>query len=140
MAFPVGTSSLMQELWPEWRAGGEGELFFGSCSPSSRPPGKDREMKATYGLEYALFFGVPDNKLELIHGNSRWAFPFLSRAEAETHFQQWLETFRRWKKVDTPTPIRKSEGTWQTEVSGIRMQLFPRPIEIHIPIACQAFD
>ncbi|MBI3465899.1 MAG: hypothetical protein HY000_23020 [Planctomycetes bacterium] len=36
-------------------------------------------MKPTSGLEYALFFGVPANKLELIDGISRWAFPFLSR-------------------------------------------------------------
>lgn len=97
-------------------------------------------MKPTYGLEYALFFGVPGNKLELIDGTSRWAFPFLSRAEGETHFQQWLEIFRRWKQVETPTPIRKSDGNWHAEVSGIRMELFPRPIEIRIPIAWQAFD
>jgi hypothetical protein len=31
-----------------------------------------------YGLEYALFFGVPSNKLEL-DGTSRWTFPFSSR-------------------------------------------------------------
>jgi len=97
-------------------------------------------MNPMYGLEYALFFGVPENKLELIHGTSRWAFPFLSRAEAESHFQEWLETLRRWKQVEPPTPIRKSDGTWQTEVGGIRMELFPRPVEIRIPISCQAFD
>jgi len=65
-------------------------------------------MSALYGLEYALFFGVPDGKLELIEGKSRWAFPFLSRSEAESHFHHWLETFRRWKQVETATPIRKS--------------------------------
>ena len=36
-----------------------------------------------YGLEYALFFGVPDGRVELVDGASRWAFPFLSREEAE---------------------------------------------------------
>jgi len=60
-----------------------------------------------YGLEYALFFGVPDDKLELINDTSRWAFPFLSRDEAEAHFQPWLEIFRRWKRVETPTPRRR---------------------------------
>src|SRR5690349_20221321 len=59
---------------------------------------KDQEGKLTYGLEYALFFGVPGNKLELINGTSRWAFPFLSRAEGEAHFQEWLDTLRRWKR------------------------------------------
>lgn len=54
------------------------------------------------GLEYAMFFGVPDNKVELLDGTSRWAFPFSGRAEAETHFQHWLETLRRWKQVEPP--------------------------------------
>jgi hypothetical protein len=102
---------------------------------------------STYGLEYALFFGVPSNKIELMDGTSRWAFPFLSRDEAEAHFQQWLETLRRWKQVDVPTPILKSEGkslaqapgNWQAEVAGMRMELFPRPINIRIPIAWQVF-
>jgi len=101
---------------------------------------KDQETKPTYGLEYALFFGVPNNKLELIDGTSRWAFPFLSRVEGEAHFQEWLETLRRWKQVDVPTPIRKRGGRWQTEVGGIRMELFPRPIDIRIPTAWQAFE
>jgi hypothetical protein len=85
-------------------------------------------MNATYGLEYALFFGVSQNKIEIIDGTSRWVFPFLSRAEAETHFRQWLETLRRWKQTEAPTPIRKSERTWQAKVGSIRMELFPRPI------------
>ena len=97
-------------------------------------------MKPTYGLEYALFFGVPANKVELIHGASRWAFPFLSRAEGETHFQEWLETLRRWKHVEVPVPVRKTDGSWQAEVAGVQMELFPRPIEIQFPIAWQAFD
>lgn len=97
-------------------------------------------MNPTYGLEYALFFGVPENKLERIHGTSRWAFPFRSRGEAETHFHEWLDTFRRWKQVDTPTPIAKSDKSWRVEVGGISMELFPRPIDIRIPITWQAFD
>jgi hypothetical protein len=93
-----------------------------------------------YGLEYALFFGVPGNKLELINGTPRWAFPFASRADGEAHIQHWLETFRRWKQVETPTPIRKSAGRWQVQINGMRMELFPRPIDIRLPIAWQAFD
>ena len=92
-----------------------------------------------YGLEYALFFGVPSNKLELIDGASRWAFPFSNRADGEAHFQHWLETFRRWKQVQSPTPIHKSANRWRAELDGIRMELFPRPIEIHMPIAWQLF-
>ena len=96
-------------------------------------------MTPTYGLEYALFFGVPSNKIELIHGVSRWAFPFLSRDEAEAHFHEWLETFRRWKQVETPTAVAKRERKWRVQVAGIRMELYPRPIDIRIPIAWQAF-
>jgi hypothetical protein len=97
-------------------------------------------MNATYGLEYALFFGVPENKIELIDGTSRWVFPFLSRAEAETHFQQWIETFRRWKQTETSPPIHKSERTWQADIGSIQIELFPRPIEIRMPIAWEPFE
>lgn len=97
-------------------------------------------MSSIFGLEYALFFGVPSNKLELINGYSRWAFPFVSRDEAEAHFGQWLETLGRWKQVDKPAPIRKSEETWQAEIGGVRMELFPRPIDIRIPISGSVFE
>lgn len=94
-----------------------------------------------YGLEYALFFGVPSNKVELIDGMCRWAFPFDSRAEGEAHFEQWLETLRRWKQVHTATPVHKSStGRWRTELAGMRVELFPRPIEIQIPTDFQIFD
>jgi Uma2 family endonuclease len=93
-----------------------------------------------YSLDFALFFGVPNNKLELIDNTSRWAFPFASREEGEAHFHAWLESFRRWKQVDTKTPIRKSTKCWKAEVNGIRMELFPRPIDMRLPIAYQAFD
>src|SRR5947207_3132757 len=99
---------------------------------------KTPEANATYGLEYALFFGVPDGKLELIRGGSRWVFPFVSRAEGEAHFVEWLETLRRWKQVKDPMPIHKSGARWRAKVAGVRIKLFPRPIEIRIPIAWQA--
>lgn len=97
-------------------------------------------MNATYGLEYALFFGVPDNKVELLDGTSRWGFPFLSRAEAETHFHDWLETLRRWKQADVPTRIQKSGDIWRAKFNRIRLKLFPRPIRINIPVAWEPFE
>jgi hypothetical protein len=93
-----------------------------------------------YGLEHALFFGVPDNKIELLEGGSRWAFPFASRTDGEAHFHAWLETIRRWKQVNRPTPVRKSGETWKANINGIRMELFPRPIEMRFPIAWEAFQ
>lgn len=92
-------------------------------------------MKSTFGLEYALFFGVPGNKIELIRGTSRWAFPFLSCADAEAHFQDWLQTIQRWKQAESSDPVRESNGNWKVEIAGIRLELFPRPIEIRIPMA-----
>ncbi len=92
-----------------------------------------------YGLEYALYFGVPKNKIELLEGGSHWHFPFPTRDEAEAHFQAWRETLCRWKQVDAEPAIRKSRANWVTNVNGIRMELFPRPILFTIPIAGQAF-
>lgn len=97
-------------------------------------------MNATYGLEYALFFGVPGNKIELLDGTSRWSFPFLSRDEAEAHFHDWLQTLRRWKQADAPTPIKKSDKLWRAKFNGIRLRLFPRPIRINIPVAWEPFE
>lgn len=92
-----------------------------------------------YGLEHALYFGVPDNKIELLEGGSRWAFPFASRKESEAHFHAWIETIRPWKQVKKPTPIRKSGETWKANVNGIKMELFPRPIDMRFPISPEAF-
>lgn len=97
-------------------------------------------MDPTFGLEYVMFFGVPSNKLELIDGTSHWRFPFRDRDEAEAHFQHWLDTLRRWKQIESPTPITKSEKNWEVEVGGIRMQLYPRPINLDFPIAWPAFE
>ena len=96
-------------------------------------------MNATYGLEYVMFFGVPSNKTELIDGISHWRFPFRSRDEAEIHFHEWLATLRRWKQVDSQTPITKSEKNWEVEIGGIHMQLYPRPINIDFPIEWRVF-
>jgi hypothetical protein len=93
---------------------------------------------AMYGLEYALFFGVPENKTELLEGGSRWAIPFMSREEGEFHFKEWLETLSRWKQVE-PTPVQKSDTSWLTMAGGVRLELFRRPIEIRIPIAFETF-
>src|SRR6266480_4382724 len=93
-----------------------------------------------YGLEYMLFFGVPGNKLELIDGTSRWTFPFASRELAEAHFHTWLGTLCRWKQVDPTPAIHRSAEVWKTTLNGLCMELFPRPINLTIPIAFKAFD
>ena len=56
-----------------------------------------------FGLEYFLFFGIPNGKTELIDGRSRWVFPFLDRAEAK------LTTSTGWKRsaVGSRFPLRE---------------------------------
>ena len=93
-----------------------------------------------YGLEYALFFGVPDNKVELLDGTSRWAFPFTNREQAEFHFESWLDTLCRWKKVVKRPATRKSSKRWQAKFKEIRLELYPRPIDLRLPIAWEAFE
>jgi hypothetical protein len=92
-----------------------------------------------YGLEYALFFGVPSNKLELINGFSHWSFPFASRELAEAHFTAWLETLCRWKQIEPPPAVRKSRRRWQARFAGIRLEVYPRPIRLEFPIDGKAF-
>jgi Uma2 family endonuclease len=91
-----------------------------------------------WDLEYFLLFGIPDNKIELIKGRSRWAFPFRSRDEAESHFTHWLEAVARWKQAEVPL-VRKRGNSWKANFHGIRMELYPRPVEMRLPIDLEAF-
>jgi Uma2 family endonuclease len=90
-------------------------------------------------LEYLLLFGVPNNKLELIEGRSRCAFPFLEREQAEAHFAAWTEALCRWQGVVEPPPVRKGRRTWKVEVNGFAMELAPRPIDLRVPLDGEAF-
>jgi Uma2 family endonuclease len=92
----------------------------------------------TYGLEYALFFGIPKNRVELIHGRSPLVFPFDSRESAEAHYAEWIDTICRWKKADPPN-INKTAMQWQANVAGFQIELFPRPIHFDVPIAEDAY-
>src|SRR5262245_2100417 len=85
---------------------------------------------AMYGLEYALFFGVPENKIELIDGRSYWSFPSQSREAAESQFEDWIQTICRWKQFDVRPVVQKSDQSWRTVVAGIEVELFPRPISL----------
>src|SRR5947209_8788296 len=100
-----------------------------SCGRSTRreetavASSKERTMAAVqWDLEYALLFGVPGNKIELIDGRSRWAFPFVSREQAESHFAHWLQTLARWKGTEAPR-VRKEGSRWQVAVGEISMEL-----------------
>jgi Uma2 family endonuclease len=90
-------------------------------------------------LEYLLLFGVPGNKLELLDGRSRWAFPFLDRQQAEAHFADWIETLCRWKGVTDIPAVRKGRRLWKAKIRGIRLELAPRPIDLRIPIDGDVF-
>jgi Uma2 family endonuclease len=93
-----------------------------------------------YGLEYFLFFGIPNGKTELIDGRSRWVFPFLDRSSAEAHYELWLETLCRWKGVRGTPEVRKSPKLWEANFAGIEFELYLRPVRMTLPIAWEAFE
>lgn len=92
-----------------------------------------------WGLEYALLFGVPNNKLELLEGKSRCAFPFRQRSDAEAHFTAWIDTLCRWKTITDPPPIRKKAKSRLFEAAGFRLELAPLPIDLRIPLDHELF-
>ncbi len=92
-----------------------------------------------WGLEYALLFGVPNNKLELIEGRSRCAFPFRDRPTAENHFAAWTQTLCRWKSITHPPPVRKRHRSRVFEASGFRIELAPLPIDLRAPFDFDLF-
>lgn len=91
-----------------------------------------------WGLEYPLLFGLPNNKLELVDGLTRCAFPFLERQQAEAHLADWIETLGRWKGVPRPKVRKDGEG-WYAEAAGFRLLLAPRPIDLRVPLGSEAF-
>jgi hypothetical protein len=94
-----------------------------------------------WGLEYALLFGVPKNKPELIDGRTRCAFPFLKREMAEAHFAAWTETLRRWKGVTERPTVRTEKRCQTVEVAELPARAGgPLPIDLRIPIDDEVFD
>jgi hypothetical protein len=79
----------------------------------------------------------------MLDGRIRWAFPFLARDVAEAHFTTWTDTLRRLRDganatvLDTTTA--KESARRIIRFAGIEMTLFPRPIELQVPINGEAF-
>jgi Uma2 family endonuclease len=92
-----------------------------------------------WGLEYALLFGVPKNKPELIDGQTRCAFPFLNREQAEAHLTAWVETLCRWKQIATAPAVHKDAKEWRVEARNFQLTLYPLPIDLRIPLDFDAF-
>src|SRR5437773_427489 len=63
-----------------------------------------------WGLEYALLFGAPENKLELFDGRTPLSCPFPDRETAEAHFALWIETLYRWQGWLTDTSCGSQTG------------------------------
>jgi Uma2 family endonuclease len=97
-----------------------------------------------WGLEYLLLFGVPNNKWELLRGRVCWAFPFLDRDVAQAHFSEWIETLRRWRDGQelTVRNTKTADGSPKSiaRFDGVEMSLYPRPIELRIPMDGDAFE
>ena len=92
-----------------------------------------------WGLEYALLFGAPENKLELFDGRTPLAWPFPDRETAEAHFFNWTETLCRWQGISPPPTVRKSAAKWTVETNGFVLDLHPRPIHLEIPFESDPF-
>ena len=96
-----------------------------------------------WDLEYLFLFGVPDNKWEILSGRSRWAFPFLDRNVAEAHFALWSNAIQRWRGGaaasvrETSTASGSSRRIFRCD--GIEMSLYPRPIELRLPMNMDVF-
>jgi Uma2 family endonuclease len=97
-----------------------------------------------FDLEYLLLFGVPNNRWEIIEGRSRWAFPFVSRDVAESHFALWAETLQRWRRATLATVGESltADGSPRRilQCDGIEMSLYPRPIELRLPMDMDVFE
>jgi Uma2 family endonuclease len=97
-----------------------------------------------WDLEYLLLFGVPDNKWELLRGRVRWAFPFRDREAAQAHFASWTDTLRRWRDGAevTVNEMTTANGSPRRIVrfDGVEMSLYPRPIELRMPMDMAVFD
>lgn len=89
-----------------------------------------------WGLEYALLFGLPKNKLELFDGRTRLVFPFRAREEGEAHLETWTETLHRWKNIATKPVFWKGRKKWRMQMEQFELMLYPRPIELWIPLDC----
>jgi hypothetical protein len=92
-----------------------------------------------WGLEYALLFGAPENKLEFFDGHTPLSWPFPDRETAEAHFALWIETLCRWQGVSPPPAVQKTAEKWTAEVNGFIVELYPRPIRLEIPFEWEAF-
>ena len=82
-----------------------------------------------WGLECALLFGAPENKLELLDGRTPLVWPFPDRETAEAHFADWTETLCRWQVVASRPTVRKTH-TFQYRWSSADIGGLPRFIVV----------
>src|SRR5438105_12153104 len=92
-----------------------------------------------WGLEYALLFGAPENKLELFDGRTPLSWPFPDRETAEAHFALWIETLCRWQGVAQRPSVEKTVEMWRVEVNDFVVEFYPRPIRLEIPFGVDAY-
>lgn len=90
------------------------------------------------GLEYILLFGLPENKLELIHSKTRCRLPFATCQEAEMHFLAWAETLARWQGFSAAPPIQRAGHIWEVTIADFRLILEMRVITCEVPMSGNA--
>lgn len=88
----------------------------------------------TWGLEYLLLFGPPENKIELLGGYTPCAFPFASREAAQRHFTSWAEQITRLCRL-TAVPRARTGPKWSRwKAKRFTMTLHKRPIHLRVPV------
>ncbi len=92
----------------------------------------------TWDLEYMLLFGPPENKLELLYGQTPCSFPFADRATADAHFSLWSQTLARWQGVPDP-PVHAMDDALVKEFGKFKLKQYRRPIRLEVPSALEAY-
>lgn len=85
------------------------------------------------GLEYALLFGLPENKLEIVDGKATCRLPFATLAEAEAQFDAWAETLCRWQDAGKPS-VTLEDNVPTLTVNGFVLRRYRRVLELKVPL------
>jgi Uma2 family endonuclease len=91
-----------------------------------------------WDLEYMLLFGPPENKLELLGGQTPCSFPFLSRELADEHFAAWAQTLSRWQGIADPPACVKDDALVKA-FGKFALKQYLRPIRLEVPSAIEGY-
>ncbi|HEY7425844.1 MAG TPA: Uma2 family endonuclease, partial [Gemmataceae bacterium] len=53
------------------------------------------------------------------------------------HLEAWTETLHRWKNIAASPVFRKGRRKWRMRMERFELMLYPRPMELWIPLDCE---